>query len=80
MMKGIDGMFSIKQWEWTEENLHQKLEDFRTMYKEKGVKAKVTMWAIRAAVTGRTCGADMVQILMVIGKDKTMKRAKKAIK
>ena len=69
-----------EDWEWTEENLHQKLEDFRTMYKEKGVKAKVTMWAIRAAVTGRTCGADMVQILMVIGKDKTMKRAKKAIK
>lgn len=69
-----------EDWEWTEENLHQKLEDFRAMYKEKGVKAKVTMWAIRAAVTGRTCGADMVQILMVIGKDKTLKRAKKAIK
>lgn len=67
-------------WEWTEENLHEKLEVFRGQWKEKGVKPKVTMWAIRAAVSGRTRGADMVGILEVIGKDKTLARAKKAIK
>ena len=39
---------------------------FRADWKEKGVKPKVTMWAIRAAVTGRTFGADMVGILDVI--------------
>ena len=69
-----------KDWEWTDENLHHKLEQFRADWKEKGVKPKVTMWAIRAAVTGRTFGADMVGILDVIGKEKTLARANKAIK
>jgi len=67
-------------WEWTEENLHEKLEAFRGYWKEQGIKPKVTMWAVRAAVTGRTRGADMVGILEVIGKDKTLNRAKKALK
>lgn len=69
-----------KDWEWTEENLHEKLEEFRGFYKEKGVKAKVTMWAIRAAVTGRTRGADMIGTLVILGKDKTLHRVTKAIK
>lgn len=69
-----------KDWEWTEESLHEKLEAFRGYYKEKGVKAKVTMWAIRAAVTGRTRGADMVGTLVILGKDKTLHRVTKAIK
>lgn len=69
-----------KDWEWTEENLHEKLDEFRGFYKEKGVKAKVTMWAIRAAVTGRTRGADMVGTLVILGKDKTLHRVTKAIK
>lgn len=69
-----------ENWEWTEENLHEKLEKFRADYKEKGIKPKVTMWAIRAAVTGRICGADMTAILAIIGKEKSLDRAKKAIK
>ena len=69
-----------KDWEWTEENLHEKLEAFRAFYKEKGVKPKITMWAIRAAVTGRICGADMTAILAIIGKDKTFNRVNSAIK
>ena len=67
-------------WEWTEENLHEKLEAFRGEFKEKGIKPKVTMWAIRAAVTGRTRGADMTAILAILGKDKVLKRIKAAIK
>lgn len=69
-----------KDWEWTEENLHEKLETFRGFYKEKGVKAKVTMWAIRAAVTGRTRGADMVGTLVILGKEKSLHRVANAIK
>ena len=69
-----------KDWEWTDENLHHKLEQFRADWKEKGVKPKVTMWAIRAAVTGRTCGADMTAILAIIGKEKTFHRVKSAMK
>ena len=67
-------------WEWTEENLHEKLEVFRGEFKEKGIKPKVTMWAIRGAVTGRTRGADMTAVLAILGKDKVLNRAKKAIK
>ena len=73
-------MQQAKDWEWTEENLHEKLEQFRAEYKEKGIKPKVTMWAIRAAVTGRLCGADMTAILAIIGKEKTFHRVKNAIK
>ena len=69
-----------KDWDWTEENLHEKLEAFRAYYKEKGIKPKVTMLAIRAAVTGRICGADMTAILAIIGKEKTFKRVNSAIK
>ena len=38
------------------------------------------MWAIRAAVTGRTRGADMTAILAILGKDKILKRVNAAIK
>ncbi|MGN0017813.1 MAG: glutamate--tRNA ligase [Candidatus Gastranaerophilaceae bacterium] len=69
-----------ENWEWTEENLHEKLEVFRGEFKEKGVKPKVTMWAIRGAVTGRTRGADMTAILAILGKERSLNRAKKAIK
>ncbi|MBO6272482.1 glutamate--tRNA ligase [bacterium] len=75
-----DFISKAENWEWTEENLHEKLEVFRGEWKEKGIKPKVTMWAIRAATTGRTRGADMVGILEIIGKDKTLNRAKKALK
>ena len=75
-----DFLSKAEEWEWSEENLHEQLEIFRGYWKEKGIKPKVTMWAVRAAVTGRTRGADMVGILVVIGKDKTINRTKSAIK
>jgi len=67
-------------WEYQEENLHEKLDTFRAFFKEKGIKPKATMWAIRAAVTGRTKGADMTATLAILGKDKVEKRIKAAIK
>ena len=75
-----DFVEQAKDWEWTEENLHNKLEIFRGVWKEKGIKPKVTMWAIRAAITGRTRGADMVGILEILGKETSLYRAEKAIK
>src|SRR5574344_180663 len=75
-----DFLPKAQTWDWTEENLHQKLEEFRAEWKEKGIKPKVTMWAIRAAVTGRTRGADMVGILEILGKDTSLYRTQKAIK
>ena len=58
----------------------EKLEKFRGDFKEqKGYKPKFTMWAIRAAVTGRLCGADMTAILAILGKEHSLNRAKKCI-
>lgn len=65
---------------WDFNNLHEILEEFRGYFKEQGIKPKLTMWAIRAAVTGRTRGADMCGILEIFGKDKVKKRVQKAIK
>lgn len=76
-----DFIEKAKDWEWTEENLHEKLADFRAYWKETtGMKPKVTMWAIRAAITGRTCGADMVGILDILGKETSLYRAQKAVR
>lgn len=67
-------------WDFEEENLHEKLDVFRGEFKEKGIKPKVTMWAIRAAVSGRTRGADMTAILAILGREKVLKRINAAIK
>lgn len=75
-----DFVAQAQNWEWSEETLHHKLEEFRGQWKEQGVKPKMTMWAIRAAVSGRTRGADMVGMLEVLGKERTITRAKAAIK
>lgn len=69
-----------KDWNFDEETLHHKLEEFRGFFKEQGIKPKVTMWAIRAAVSGRTRGADMCAILAILGKDKVLNRVNQAIK
>jgi glutamyl/glutaminyl-tRNA synthetase len=69
-----------KDWEWTEHNLHEKLDTFRGEFKEKGIKPKATMWAIRGAITGRTRGADMTATLAILGKENCLERAKKSIK
>lgn len=74
-----DFVETAKDWDFDEETLHHKLEEFRGKFKELGVKPKETMWAIRGAVTGRTRGADMCAILTILGKEKVLKRAKDAI-
>ena len=63
-----------------EEDIHDKLADLRTYFKEKhGIKPKETMWAIRSALTGRTRGADMVATIQILGKDEVLKRLEKLI-
>ncbi|MBQ8668851.1 glutamate--tRNA ligase [bacterium] len=75
-----DFVEKAQTWDWTEENLHNKLEEFRGTWKEQGIKPKATMWAIRAAVSGRTRGADMIGLLEVLGKERTIHRAKRSCK
>ena len=63
-----------KDFEFTEESLHEEMEKFRADWKEKGYKAKETMWVIRAAITGRTCGADMNATMAILGKENVLSR------
>lgn len=62
-----------------EEVLHHTLEELRNSFKERGIKPKETMWAIRAAVTGRVKGADICAVLSILGKEKVLKRIENAI-
>ena len=70
----------IDNWHFDdEEKLHEDMAQLRELFKEKGLKPKETMWALRGAVTGRTRGADMGGILIILGKEKTINRIKKAL-
>ena len=70
----------LDKWDFAdEEKLHDQLGDLRNYFKEQGIKPKETMWAIRAAVTGRTHGADMVAVLVLLGKDKVVSRIKAVV-
>ncbi len=80
ILKYFDSQLSDYDFD-NEEKLHEQLADFRTYFKEQfGIKPKETMWTVRAALTGRTRGADMGVILEVLGKDKVKYRIEKAIK
>ena len=66
-----------KNWNFDDEDeLHHTLEELRTSLKERSIKPKETMWAIRAAVTGRVKGADICAVLSILGKEKVLKRLK----
>ena len=70
----------IDQWDFEdEEKLHENMSELRSKFKEEGIKPKQTMWALRAAVTGRTHGADLASVLQIIGKDTAKYRINKAI-
>lgn len=69
-----------QSWDFEEEKLHHALEELRGSFKERGVKPKETMWAIRAAVTGRVKGADICAVLAILGKEKVLGRINSAIK
>ena len=68
----------IESWNFDEESLHHSLEELRNKFKERGIKPKETMWAIRAAVTGRVKGADICAVLAILGKEKVVKRINKS--
>ncbi len=80
ILKYFDSKLNEYDFE-NEEKLHEQLAEFRTYFKEQyGIKPKETMWTIRAALTGRTHGADMGVIIEVLGKDKVKYRIEQAIK
>jgi nondiscriminating glutamyl-tRNA synthetase len=69
-----------QSWDFDDEDsLHHSLEELRNSFKEKGIKPKETMWALRAAATGRVKGADICAVLSILGKEKVFKRIKNSI-
>lgn len=71
----------VEKWTFEdEEKLHEELGELRAYFKEQGIKPKETMWALRAALTGRTHGADMVAVLQILGKDRVAYRVREAVK
>ena len=60
------------------EELHNQLADFRKSISD--LKPKQIMWAIRAALTGRTKGADIVIVISLLGKERVKSRVKDAIR
>lgn len=67
-------------WDFdSEESIHDGLACLREKFKEQGVKAKDVMWAIRAALTGRTKGADISAVIAILGKERVEARLKNAL-
>ena len=67
-------------WDFdSEEDIHDKLAQLREHFKAQGIKAKDVMWAIRAALTGRTKGADISAVIVILGKERVETRLKDAI-
>lgn len=54
------------------EKIHEQLGEFRTLMKP--LKPKQTMWAIRAALSGRTHGADLGVLISLLGKERVQLR------
>lgn len=71
----------IDSWDFDDnEKFHAQLDDFRAYFKTMSVKPKQTMWALRAAITGRIKGADLTATMEILGKDIVKKRIQKALK
>lgn len=69
-------LLKIKDEEWAKENLGNIL---MKEAEEAGDRGKV-LWPIRAALTGLEASAGPIDIATVLGKEKTLKRLKEAIK
>lgn len=59
------------------DEIHNQLTDFRKSIND--LKPKQIMWAIRAALTGRTRGADMAAVISLLGMKKVKSRIKNAL-
>ena len=59
------------------DGLVEKLMAFRKSFEN--VKPKTVMWTIRAALTGRLRGAELSAVFTILGKERCLRRIKKAL-
>ena len=55
-------------------------ESFRKLVEELGIEAKVLIHPIRVALTGKTVGPGLFEVIYCLGKERTKKRLSKFIK
>lgn len=53
---------------------------FAELKQQQAFKMKEIMWPIRAALTGRTAGADLQQSILLLGREQTLQRLQQALK
>lgn len=63
--------------DFTEEEVEKRA---RKVIKDAGVKGGALIHPVRAALTGRTVGPGLFEIIALLGKEKTLRRLKSAIK
>lgn len=66
----------LKQSEWKRESLINALENIS---REVDIKRKDFFQSIRVALTGKLISPDLIDIMLVIGKEKTLKRIEECI-
>ena len=66
---------TVKEGEWTKENLESSLMPI-TDVSDKG---KI-LWPLRVALTGKKASASPFDVAVILGKEKTIKRIKEAMK
>jgi len=88
LKKNVLKQEGLKAWFLALAEGFEALEDFtaeeserviREMAEDLGVKAGVLINGIRTAVTGQAVGPGLFDVLMVLGKDRVVKRLKKAV-
>jgi len=74
--KVIDALRDILQQESVEKNLYHDV--VRRVNEKTGVKGRELLMPIRAAITGRTSGAELDRIFAILGRESILKRLEKA--
>lgn len=67
---------SLAECQWTPDTLH---EVFDALKQNQPFKMKEIMWPIRAALSGRTSGADLHQSIYLLGQERVLARLAQAL-
>jgi len=74
VLQALQSAFETLPWE--AEALHQAFENLK---QNQPFKMKEIMWPLRAALTGRTAGADLQQSILLLGRERCLARLQQAL-
>lgn len=67
---------ALEQVDWQAEGIHQAFEDLKH---QQPFKMKEIMWPVRAALSGRTAGADLQKSILLLGRKACLERIAAAL-